>query len=82
MTIRVRVEHGQDAGKTFRLSARGVYIVGRHPSSSFRVLDMKVSKAHCEFHLIDSNGNQGAFFSKCHGKSPADTITSPGYDHF
>ena len=50
MPLRIRIEHGQDAGKTYRLAASGVYRVGRSPQGSFQVLDMKVSKDHFEIH--------------------------------
>jgi pSer/pThr/pTyr-binding forkhead associated (FHA) protein len=55
LSVRLKVEHGQDAGRTWRLSKPGVYLVGRHPDNAIRVLDMKVSKEHCE--LILANGN-------------------------
>lgn len=51
MTIRIRIEHGQDAGKTWRLSQDGVYSLGRGKGVSVHVLDMKVSKTHAEFTL-------------------------------
>ncbi len=47
MSARIRIDHGQDAGKVWRLPGPGSYIIGRDPSISIRVLDMKVSKAHC-----------------------------------
>ena len=50
MPLRIRIEHGQDAGKTYRLAAPGVYRIGRSPQGSFQVLDMKVSKDHFELH--------------------------------
>ena len=51
MSIRVRIEHGQGAGTTWRLTQPGVYVLGRAKSNSIQVLDMKVSKQHCEIHL-------------------------------
>ncbi len=51
MSIRLRIEHGQDEGKTFRLAKPGVYTVGRLPNNSVRILDMRVSKLHCEIHI-------------------------------
>ena len=39
MALRIRIEHGQDAGKTYRLVAAGVYRIGRSPHGSFQVLD-------------------------------------------
>jgi serine/threonine-protein kinase len=50
MPLRIRIEHGQDAGKTYRLPSSGVYRIGRSPQGSFQVLDMKVSKDHFELH--------------------------------
>ena len=47
MSLRVRIDHGQDAGKVWRLAKTGVYTIGRNPGTSMRVLDMKVSKEHC-----------------------------------
>ena len=60
MSLRIRIEHGQDAGQTYRLPTDGVYVLGRHPSASLRVLDMKVSKAHCEIHLANGDGGSQA----------------------
>ena len=53
MSIRVRLEHGQGAGTTWRLTAPGVYLLGRVPQSSIQVLDMRVSKEHAEIHLAE-----------------------------
>lgn len=53
MSIRVRLEHGQGAGTTWRLATPGVYGLGRVPQSSIQVLDMRVSKEHAEIHLAD-----------------------------
>ena len=55
MSIRVRIEHGQGAGTTWRLTGPGVYRLGRSKDCSIQVLDMKVSKHHCEIHV----GNNG-----------------------
>ena len=55
MSIRVRLEHGQGAGATWRLALPGVYTLGRVPQSSIQVLDMRVSKEHAEIH-IGENG--------------------------
>ena len=57
MSLRLKVEHGQDAGRVWRLKDAGAYIVGRDATSAIRVLDMKVSKGHCEIHVL--NGNDG-----------------------
>ena len=51
MALRIRIEHGQDAGKTIRLAEPGVYRFGRSPQSSAQILDMKVSKEHFEIHV-------------------------------
>jgi len=48
VTLRIRIEHGQHAGKAWRLAQDGVYVLGRLPSASIPVLDMKVSKDHCQ----------------------------------
>ena len=56
MSLRLRIEHGQDAGKTFRLPTAGVYTLGRKTDVSLRVLDMKVSGEHCEIR-IGSDGS-------------------------
>lgn len=56
MALRIRIEHGQDAGKTFRLAASGTYRFGRSPASSIQVLDMKVSKDHFEIGLPEAQG--------------------------
>jgi pSer/pThr/pTyr-binding forkhead associated (FHA) protein len=56
VSLRLRIEHGQDAGRTWRLPAAGVYTVGRTPANSIRVLDMKVSKRHCEIRVAERNG--------------------------
>jgi pSer/pThr/pTyr-binding forkhead associated (FHA) protein len=55
VSLRLRIEHGQGAGKTVRLPQAGVYTLGRIPQCSMRVLDMKVSKKHCEIHLSESD---------------------------
>ncbi len=57
MSLRLRIEHGQDAGKTWRLPVAGVYTLGRSPQNSIRVLDMKVSKTHCELRVAEHNGS-------------------------
>ncbi len=85
MSIRIRIEHGQDAGKTLRLGRPGVYVLGRHPSASMRVLDMKVSKAHCEVHVGD-NGTSAMLrdLNSTHGSQvngqpvSSDTGLNPG----
>ena len=56
MSVRVRIDHGQDAGKIWRLAGPGVYLLGRDNQSSIRILDMKVSKGHCEIHVLNGNG--------------------------
>lgn len=48
MNFRIRIEHGQDAGKTVRTAGPGIYRFGRGTELSMRVLDMKVSKEHFE----------------------------------
>ena len=53
MALRIRIEHGQDAGKTWRLGVPGTYRFGRNPASSVQVLDMKVSKDHFEIAFAD-----------------------------
>ena len=53
MALRIRIEHGQDAGKTWRLGGPGTYRFGRNPGSSVQVLDMKVSKDHFEIAFGD-----------------------------
>ncbi len=55
MALRIRIEHGQDAGKTYRLGSTGTYRFGRNPASSIQVLDMKVSKDHFEIGLPDAS---------------------------
>lgn len=55
MSLRIKIEHGQDAGRIWRLTQPGVYVLGRHPGCSIRVLDMKVSKEHCEVHLTGAD---------------------------
>ena len=67
MSIRLRIEHGQDEGKTYRLAKPGIYTVGRLPANSIRILDMRVSKLHCEIHvsargavLRDRSSNNGS----------------------
>ncbi len=54
--VRIRIEHGQDAGRTYRFSKSGVYVLGRHPSAALRLLDMKVSKGHCHIRVGNGNG--------------------------
>ncbi|MDA1194360.1 MAG: serine/threonine-protein kinase [Planctomycetota bacterium] len=56
MTLRLRIEHGQDAGKTYRLATAGIYTLGRGTDNSIRVLDMKVSKNHCEIRVVEAGG--------------------------
>jgi tRNA A-37 threonylcarbamoyl transferase component Bud32 len=56
MTLRVKIEHGQDAGKTWRLAEAGDYTIGRQPGVSIRVIDMKVSKEHCRLRVVAGNG--------------------------
>lgn len=56
MSLRLKIEQGQDAGKTFGLKDGGVYVLGRDPASAVRVLDMKVSKAHCEIEVSKADG--------------------------
>lgn len=56
MSLRLKIEQGQDAGKSFGLKDGGVYVVGRDPASAVRVLDMKVSKAHCEIEVTKGDG--------------------------
>jgi pSer/pThr/pTyr-binding forkhead associated (FHA) protein len=55
LSLRLRIEHGQGAGKTVRLAQAGVYTLGRTPKCSLRILDMKVSKEHCEIQLAESD---------------------------
>ena len=57
MSLRLRIEHGQDAGTTYRLPGAGVYTLGRVPQNSIRVLDMKVSKTHCELRVSGEGNN-------------------------
>ncbi len=57
MALRIRIEHGQDAGKTIRLGEPGVYRFGRSPQSSAQILDMKVSKDHFEIHVSPSGAS-------------------------
>ena len=87
MSIRIRIEHGQDAGKTVRLPRPGVYVLGRHTDSSMRIIDMKVSKAHAEVHLVENNGSTKAILrdlKSTHGSQvngqpiSADTGLNPG----
>ncbi len=56
MSVRLKIEHGQDAGKTWGLKQPGVYVIGRDGTSAIRVLDMKVSKGHCEIQ-VDGGGH-------------------------
>ncbi|MFV1958087.1 MAG: protein kinase [Planctomycetota bacterium] len=60
MTIRVRIEHGQDAGRTWRFSHPGVYVIGRHPKTSMRVLDMKVSHEHARLRILGEGASARA----------------------
>ena len=62
MSLRLRIEHGQDAGKTWRLPKPGVYTLGRSTGNSIRILDMKVSKTHCEIRVAVSGGRVRAVF--------------------
>ncbi|HVG95124.1 MAG TPA: FHA domain-containing protein, partial [Planctomycetota bacterium] len=57
MALRIRIEHGQDAGTTWRLGAPGVYRFGRSPHGSVQVLDMKVSKEHFEIYVGAQNAS-------------------------
>ena len=34
MTLRIRIDHGQDAGKAWRLARTGAYVLGRTPAAS------------------------------------------------
>ncbi|MHC5010983.1 MAG: protein kinase domain-containing protein [Planctomycetota bacterium] len=63
MSVRIRIDHGQDAGKTFRLARPGVYVVGRHPAAAIRVLDMKVSKQHCRITVKNGDGARRALLT-------------------
>src|SRR5262245_55618260 len=67
MALRIRIEHGQDAGKTLRLPDPGVYRAGRAPSTSFQVLDMKVSKEHLEIEHDPENGTTIRDLGSTHG---------------
>jgi hypothetical protein len=60
--LRVRIEHGQDAGKTYRLPVPGAYRFGRTPQASIQILDMKVSKDH--FEIVLQNGAPGGSEAK------------------
>ena len=55
MAMRIRIEHGQDAGKVLRLGEPGTYRFGRSPQGSGQVLDMKVSKEHFEI-IVSADG--------------------------
>jgi hypothetical protein len=55
MSVRLKIEVGQDAGRTWRLKDAGTYVVGRDPASALRVIDMKVSKGHCEI-VVSNDG--------------------------
>ena len=33
MSVRIRIDHGQDAGRVWRLGRPGVYLIGRHPQA-------------------------------------------------
>ena len=68
-SLRLKVEHGQDAGHTWRLKDPGVYVVGRDATSAIRVLDMKVSKGHCEIQV--PNGSEGGPNRSTANMSPA-----------
>jgi pSer/pThr/pTyr-binding forkhead associated (FHA) protein len=48
--IYVRIESGPEAGKTFMLSAGGVYIIGRE-GADIVIDDAKVSRKHAELGL-------------------------------
>jgi hypothetical protein len=63
VALRIRIEHGQDAGKTYRLGVPGTYRFGRSPQASVQVLDMKVSKEHFEVGVPE--GANGAFLRDC-----------------
>ncbi len=52
MTLRIRIEHGQDAGHTWRLAAPGGYLLGRSTQVPIRILDMKVSKGHARIDVF------------------------------
>lgn len=54
--IYLRIEKGEDAGKTYTLSAGGVYLVGRE-KADIVVADAKVSRKHAEIGLY----GEGAF---------------------
>ena len=58
MSVRIRIDHGQDAGRVWRLGRPGVYLIGRHPQATLRVLDMKVSKEHGA--IVVRNGAGGS----------------------
>jgi len=66
MSLRIRIEHGQDAGKTQRLAQPGVYRFGRSPQGSGQILDMKVSKEHFEI-LISADGAEVRDLGSSHG---------------
>lgn len=57
MILRIRIEHGQNAGHAWRLAEPGVYVLGRTPAASLQILDMKVSKDHCRF-IVRAAGQQ------------------------
>ena len=62
MSLRLRIEHGQDAGKTWRLPGPGIYVIGRNPGVSMRVIDMRISKQHCAIQVMEAgNGVQAVF---------------------
>ncbi|MGE0193973.1 MAG: protein kinase [Planctomycetota bacterium] len=67
MSIRVRLEHGQGAGATWRLGPPGVYTLGRVPQSSIQVLDMRVSKEHAEIHLGENGSAALKDLGSTHG---------------
>src|SRR5262245_7804344 len=67
MALRIRIEHGQDAGKTLRLPTAGLYRAGRSPQCSFQIVDMKVSKEHFEIALDPKNGTTIRDLHSTHG---------------
>lgn len=61
MTLRIRIEHGQGAGRTWRLAQEGSYVLGRLPSATIQILDMKVSKDHCRVVVLGSGDEAKTF---------------------
>jgi hypothetical protein len=57
VALRLRIEHGTDAGRTVRLSTPGRYRFGRVPASSLQIVDMKVSKEHFEIWIGNGSGD-------------------------